>query len=272
MNKRQLANLEVPAIGMGSAQTFNVEDSEGLEVRRSIMDNCIATGTTLIDTSPMYGRAEWSLGISMQGRTEQFQLATKVWCSGKDTGKAQIARSFELLKVNHIHVLQIHNMVDWKTHLPYLEQLKYEEAISLIGVTYTYPPGFPEMQEIMKTGRIQTIQISYNVMEREAEEVMLPLASELGIGVIVMRPLGSGNLAKDLHLEPDLGPLEDFGITTWAQALLAWALAEPRVGTLIPSTTNPDRIIENAHAGNIPTIPAEIRDYISKEAQRCVKS
>ena len=272
MKIRMLANLEVPAIGMGSAQTFNVEDPEGLAVRKSILDNCILTGTTLIDTSPMYGRAEWSLGKSMEGRTQQFQLATKVWCSGKDTGKAQIARSFELLQADHIHVLQIHNMVDWKTHLPYLEQLKLEGSISLIGVTYTYPPGFPERQEDMKTRRIQTIQLAYNVMEREAEEVMLPLAEELGIGVIVMRPLGSGNLAKNLLLEPDLTPLKEFGITTWAQALLAWALADTRIGTLIPSTTNPERILQNAHAGKVPMIPTELRDYISKEAKRCIRS
>ncbi len=263
-----LAGLETPAIGMGSANTFNVEDSEGLETRRRIIDNCIASGSTFIDTSPMYGRAEEALGVSMEGKTDQFQLATKVWAVGKETGRRQIARSFELLKTDHIHVFQIHNMVDWRTHLPYLEGLREQGAIDLIGVTYTYPPGFPEMIEIMKTQRIQTIQISYNVLEREAEDEILPLAEELGIGVIVMRPLGSGALAKDMSSQPDLAPLAEFGIETWPQALLAWVLADPRIGVPIPSSTRPERILQNAVAGNLPTLPKELREHVSKEAAR----
>ena len=272
MNTRMLAGLEVPAIGMGSASTFNVEDNEGLDVRRQIIDNCITSGTTFIDTSPMYGRAEQCLGVTMEGKTSQFQFATKVWAVGKETGRRQIDRSFKLLKTDHIHVFQIHNMVDWRTHLPYLEGLREEGKIDLIGISYTYPPGFPEMMEIMKTRRVQTIQISYNVLEREAEDEMLPLAEELGIGVIVMRPLASGALAKNTTAQPHLTPLAEFGITTWPQALIAWVLADPRVGIPIPSSTRPERILQNAVAGTLPTLPSELRDHISKEAQRCLSS
>jgi aryl-alcohol dehydrogenase-like predicted oxidoreductase len=268
MNKRKLATLEVPVIGMGSASTFDVEDPEGYSVRRQIMDNCLAAGSNFIDTSPMYGRAEKALGVAMEGKTEDFILATKVWCCGKDTGKGQIDRSFKLLGADHIHVLQIHNMIDWKTHLPYLEYLREARLIDLIGVTFTLPPGFPLMMEIMKTKRIQTIQISYNVLEREAEKQMLPLAEELGIGVIVMRPLASGRLAKNVARPPNVSPLREFGIETWPQALLAWVLADPRVSVLIPSTTRPERILENAKAGSLPPLPQDLRDYISKEAQR----
>ena len=272
MKTRSLAGLEVPVIGMGSATTFDVEDEEGLNVRHQIMDNCITSGSTFIDTSPMYGRAEKALGIAMEGKTTQFQFATKVWCSGKETGRRQIARSFELLKTDHIHVFQIHNFVDWRTHLPYLEELKEKGEIDLIGVTFTYPQGFPEMMEIMKTRRIQTIQISYNVLEREAEEEILPLAEELGIGVIVMRPLGSGGLAKGLKHQPDLTPLKEFGIETWPQALLAWVLGEPRVHVLIPSSTRPERILQNAVAGSLTPLPPELRGHIEKEAHRCLDS
>ena len=270
MNTRMLVDLEVPVIGMGSANTFNVEAEEGLDVRRRIIDSCITSGSTFIDTSPMYGRAEKALGMSMEGKADQFQFATKVWAVGKETGRRQIARSFELLKTDHVHVFQIHNMVDWRTHLPYLEGLREKGKIDLIGISYTFPPGFPEMMEIMKTRRIHTIQISYNVLEREAEEEMLPLAEELGIGVIVMRPLASGALAKDVAHQPDLTPLAEFGITTWPQALLAWVLADPRVSILIPSSTRPERILQNAVAGTLPTLPNELREYISKEAQRCL--
>ena len=272
MNTRLLSNLEVPVIGMGSANTFDVEDENGLNIRRDIMDNCIASGSTFIDTSPMYGRAEKALGIATEGKAKRFQFATKVWCSGKETGRRQITRSFELLKTDHINVLQIHNFVDWRTHLPYLESLRADGKIDLIGVTYTYPRGFPEMKEIMKTRRIQTIQISYNVLEREPEEEILPLAEELGIGVIVMRPLGSGNLANSLQRQPDLAPLKEFGIETWPQALLLWVLGEPRVHVLIPSSSRPERIVQNAVAGSLGPLPKELRGYIETEAHRCLDS
>jgi aryl-alcohol dehydrogenase-like predicted oxidoreductase len=272
MKTRNLVGLEVPVIGMGSASTFDVEDHESLDVRRRIIDSCITSGSTLIDTSPMYGRAEKALGVALKSRVGQFQLATKVWAVGKETGRRQIARSFDLLNADHIHVFQIHNMVDWKTHLPYLEGLKEEGKIDLIGISYTYPSGFPEMLEIMKTHRVHTIQITYNALEREAEEEMLPLAQELGIGVLIMRPLASGALAKNISQQPDLSPLKEFGIETWAQALLAWVLADPRVTTLIPSSTRPERILSNAEAGNLPSLPRDLRDHILKEAQRCVAS
>lgn len=269
MRLRKLASLEVSSIGMGSAGTFDVHKQEDIAVRRQIMDQCIAKGVTFIDTSPMYGRAEEVLGDTVDGRQDKFQLATKVWCSGKETGRAQIAQSFKLLNTNYIHVLQIHNLVDWETHLPYLEQLKAEGRIGLIGITYGYPDMFPEMMKIMKTGRVDTIQISYNIKDRTVQEKVLPLAEELGIGVIVMRPTGKGSLATGLKRKPDLTPLKEYGIETWGQAALAWLLADSRVSVPIPATTKPSRITENALPGQIPVLPQELREYIEKETERC---
>ena len=270
METRMLVDLEAPVIGMGSATTFNVEDEAGLAVRQEIIDTCIASGSNFIDTSPMYGRAEPALGAAMKGRVDQLQLATKVWAVGPESGRRQIARSFELLGTEHIHLFQIHNMVDWRTHLPYLEELKKQGKIDLIGITYTFPNGLPEMAEIMKTRRVDTIQVSYNVLEREVEEEILPLADELGMGVLIMRQLGSGGLAKGLKREPDLSPLKELGITTWPQALLAWCLADPRVDVLIPATTRPERVLENAAAGSFEPLPPELRDHIVAEGQRCL--
>ncbi len=269
MRLRKLASLEVSSIGMGSAGTFDVHKEEDIAVRRQIMDQCLTKGVTFIDTSPMYGRAAEVLGDTVDGRQDKFQLATKVWCSGKETGRAQIAQSFKLLKTNYIHVLQIHNLVDWETHRPYLEQLKAEGRIGLIGITYGYPDMFPEMMKIMKTGRVNTIQISYNVKDRAVQEKVLPLAEELGIGVIVMRPTGKGSLATGLKGQPDLTPLKEYGIETWGQAALAWLLADSRVSVPIPATTKPSRIIENALPGEIPVLPQELREYIEKETERC---
>ena len=269
MRKRSLAGLEVSAIGMGSAQTFDVDSPEDIEVRRQIIDKCLEKGVTFVDTSPMYGRAEQVLGETMDGRVDKFLLATKVWSSGKETGRAQIERSFKLLRTDYIHLFQIHNLVDWRTHLPYLEQLKSEGRIGRIGITYGYPDMFPEMMEIMKTRRVDAIQISYNIQDRAVEDKVLPLAESLGMGVVVMRPTGKGLLATGLKRQPDLGPLQEFGIRTWGQAALAWLLADSRVTVPIPATTKPSRIIENALPGEIPPLPPELRTYIEKETERC---
>jgi aryl-alcohol dehydrogenase-like predicted oxidoreductase len=196
-------------------------------------------------------------------------LATKVWCSGADTGRGQIAESFKLLKTDYIHLLQIHNLVDWRTHLPYLEELRDQKKIGLIGITYGYADRLPDMMEIMKTGRIDTIQVSYNLKDRAVEEAVLPLAQDLGIGVIAMRPTGKGLLATGLKTQPDLSPLKEFGIETWGQAALAWLLADPRLSVPIPATTKPWRVTENALPGQINILPQELRDYIEKETERC---
>ena len=167
-------------------------------------------------------------------------------------------------------VMQIHNLVDWKSHLPYLENLKSQGTIGLIGATYGYPDKLPELIDLMETGRLDTIQITYNVKDRAVEERVLPLAEERNIGVIVMRPTGKGGLVNELRLQPQIGPLRDFGITTWGQALLAWLLSDPRVSVPIPATTKPTRITENAVPGNLETLPQELRLYIEKETDRCI--
>ena len=218
----------------------------------------------------MYGHAEKVIGVTTQGNHEKFQLATKVWCHGREDGEAQIARSFQLLKASYIEVFQIHNLVGWRTHLLTLERLKEEGKIGLIGITHHYPSEYPTMMEIMRSGRIEAVQIPYNVIERTCEAELLPLAAELGIGVIVMKPLGEGTYAKDLKRQPDLTPLAEFGVHTWAQALLAWVLGDPRVSVAIPATSRPERIEENALAGSLGPLPQELREYIRLETERCL--
>ena len=243
MQVRKLSNLDVNVIGMGSSKTFNVSSDEDIAVRQKVMDNCISHAVTFLDTSPMYGLSEEVLGKTTQGKGQRFQFATKVWSTGRSEGEASIARSFELLRIDHIDVLQIHNLVDWGTQLPYLEGLKEEGRIGVIGITHNSPASYPVMMSIMKSGRI---------------------------GVIIMEPLGIGRLVSGLRLQPDLSPLEAYGIKTWSQALLAWILADKRVSVLIPATSRPERIIENAAAGSPPPLPRELREHISAEADRCL--
>ena len=270
MQTRKLATLEVPPIGMGTWKTFDVRSKTEIAVRKEIITACLSEGVSFLDSSPMYGESESVVGVTTEGNWEQFQFATKVWCRGLVQGKVEIARSFERFRTDYIDVFQIHNLLDWETHLPTLEGLKSEGKIGLIGITHYLTASYPEMIRIMKGGRIHAIQIPYNILERTCEAEILPLAEDLGIGVIVMQPLGVGRLVTGLKEEPDLSPLRTHGIETWAQGLLAWILADTRVSVVIPATSKPERIRENAAVGALPVLPNELRTYIEKEAQRCL--
>ena len=270
MQTRKLATLDVPPIGMGTWKTFDVRSKAEIAVRKEIITACLSEGVSFLDSSPMYGESESVVGVTTAGKRAQFQLATKVWCTGLSQGKTEIARSFERFRTDYIDVFQIHNLLDWEIHLPTLEGLKAEGKIGLIGITHYITESYPEMIRIMKDGRISTVQIPYNVLERTCEREILPLAEELDIGVIVMKPFDVGRLVTGLKREPDLSPLRAHGIETWAQALLAWILADTRVSVVIPATSKPERIQENAAVGALPPLPKELRTYIEQEAQRCL--
>ena len=270
IQSRSLAGLQVPPVGMGTWSTFDVVSPEDIAVRQTIIQSCIDSGVSFLDTSPMYRESERVLGITTEGHRAHVQLATKVWCSGKSEGQAQIRRSFNLLKADYIDVLQIHNLVDWQTHLPILEQMKAEGKIGQIGITHYQVSQCPEMMRIMKTRRVDTIQIPYNIFERTCERDILPLAADLGLGVIAMKPLGVGHLAKNLKGAPDLTPLNALGITTWSQALLAWILADLRISVVIPATSRPEHLTENAAVNTVLPLPGDLRTYVQKEAERCV--
>jgi aryl-alcohol dehydrogenase-like predicted oxidoreductase len=252
MEFRQLGSLRVPVIGLGTARTFDVSAERDIAVRRQIIERCIAAQVTFIDSSPMYGQSERVIGLTTEGCRERFQVATKVWCHGRAQGEAQIDNSFRLLKTDYIDVLRDRG------------------RIGLIGITHYSTSAYPMMLDIMRSGRIHTIQIPYNVRERSCEDRILPLAAELGIGVIVMEPLDKGRYVKGLRRQPDLSPLAACGIRTWGQALLAWVLGDRRVSVAIPATSRPERIEENVLAGSMRVLPPELRDYIRKETERCL--
>ncbi len=270
MDYRKLGNLEVSAIGLGTLRTFDVTSDADISVRQNIVDNCLAHQVNLIDTAAWYGHAEQVVGMTTQGKRDRFYLATKVRCEGKEEGEAQIARSFELLDTDYIDLFQVHNLVDWETHLPTLQSLKEDGKIGMVGVTAMVHEAYPVITDLMKSGRVDTVQIPYSVMERGCEAELLPLAQELGVGVLVMEPLSKGRYIRDLKSQPDLAPLAEHGIRTWAQALLAWVLADPRVSAAIPATSQPGRVEENARAGSVGPLPQELREYVRQEAERCL--
>ncbi|MBO19021.1 MAG: aldo/keto reductase [Chloroflexi bacterium] len=268
MEYRKLGNLDVSVIGLGTLRAFDVTDEADLAQRGQIIDNLLANDINFIDSAAMYGAAEAAVGATIKGKRDKFYLATKVRIEGKEPGEQQIARSFANFGVDYIDLFQVHNLIDTQTHLATLERLKEEGKIGMIGVTAMVNEAYAEVMDIMRSGRIDTVQIPYNVVQTEVEEGVLPLAEELGIGIMVMEPLKKGRYVKELKGEPDLAPLKEFGIKTWAQALLSWVVSNPQVSITIPATSRPERIQENALAGNLGTMPQELRDYVREETLR----
>ena len=276
MEYRKLGNLDVSAIGLGTLRTFDVTDDGEVAVRRQIVDNCLGSDVNLIDTAAWYGHAEAVVGSCLRrndglgDRRNQFYVATKVRTEGKEAGEVQIAQSFANLKTDYIDLFQVHNMIDWQTHLPTLQRLKDDGKVGMVGVSAMVQEAYPTIMDLMRQGRVDAVQIPYNVLNRAVADELLPLAEELGTGVLVMEPLQKGRYVLDLKQQPDLTPLRDYGINTWAQALLAWVISDPRVSSAIPTTSRPERIQENAQAADAANLPQSFRDYIQREAERCL--
>ena len=265
MEKRTLglSGLEVPVIGMGTWQTFDVRGKDAEEHANAVVDQALAAGATFFDSSPMYGQAERVLGHTLLKRRETAIVATKVWTQSPEEGQKQIERALTFFG-GHIDLYQIHNLLNWREHLPRLEQLKEAGKINAIGITHYSPTAFQEMSAVMKTGYITTIQIPYNPQEREVERVLLPLAADLGLGVVIMRPFGEGSLLRRTPSNAELAPLTAFGVTTWTQVLLKWILSDPRCHVAIPATLTPAHMRENAHAGEPPWFGVDERAYVAR--------
>lgn len=270
MEYRKLGNIQVSVIGLGTLRTFDVTADSDISRCRQIVDNCLASQVNLIDCASMYGNAEKVVGMVTAGRRDRFYLTSKVRCQGKEAGEAQIARSFELFNTDYIELYQVHNMIDWRTHLTTLEGLKEQGKIGMIGVTAMVHEAYPEIIQLMKSSRVDTVQVPYNVIDRGCEAELLPVAEERGIGVLVMEPLQKGKYVNELKRQPDMKPLAGFGIKTWAQALLAWVIADPRVSATIPATSRPERIFENTLPGSLAPLPQELREYVRQETERCL--
>lgn len=257
--------LTVPAVGMGTFQTFDVSGRSAERHCRRIVDTALSVGTTLFDSSPMYGESERVLAQAVQGKRGQVAIATKVWSSSAHEGRRQIEQALRWYG-DCVDIYQIHNLVQWQQHLPVLEDLRRKQKIKVIGATHYSPAAFEELMAVMRTGRIQQIQVPYNVVDTAVQQKVLPLAADLGIGVLVMRPLGQGFLARRPPPADKLAPLKAFNIRTWAQALLKWILSDKRVHCVIPATAKVERVIENAAAGQPPWLDEEARAYVRKIA------
>lgn len=251
--------LTVSVIGMGTWKSYDVRDPSAVQ---PVTDAVLEHGATFFDTSPMYGAAERILARTLGARRRGAIVATKVWAGSAREGREQIRRALDWY-AGVIDLYQIHNLEAWETHLPYLEELKAQGKISAIGITHWSSSAFGLMAKIVETGRVEAIQIPYNPREREVESELLPLAGRRGLGVILMRPLGQGGLARTTPPARELGFLADYGLRTWAQALLSWGVSDPRVSVTIPATGDVRHAIDNCAVGDARRFDAAARDRVA---------
>ena len=258
MEERRLG----PVVGLGTWNTFGGD----ARLARTVVDAAFETGTRLADSSPMYGGAEASLSAALAGRREEAAVATKIWSPSVADGQEHFARQLEWF--GRVDVEQVHNLVSWQQHLPWLEAEREAGRIGLLGLTHYSATAFEELERALVTRRFQTLQVPLNPHERECERRLLPLAEDLGVRVIVMRPLGEGSLLRPAPRPEELEPLAPFGVRTWAQALLKWALSDLRVDVVIPATADPEHARENAAAGEPPWLGPDERRLVERLAGR----
>lgn len=272
MIRRPIPNkgITIPAIGMGTWITFNVGKNKSLRRNRlEVLKTFFELGGGLVDSSPMYGSSQEVIGWCLENVPDRQNLvsATKVWTPSGGSSNKQIAQAQSLWGIDKFDVMQIHNLVDWQEHLKSLRRAKEEGRIGCIGVTTSHGSRHAELEKIMRNEPIDFVQFTYNILDRQAENRLLPLARERGIAVIINRPFRGGDLFRRFEGKPFAGFAKDFGCEDWAQFFLKFVLSQPAVTCAIPATSNVGHMRQNMAAmyGDIPS-PSD-RDRMVKYVQ-----
>ena len=243
----------LPIIGLGTSRVFDVdpEDREELKIRKEIIEVLLNNGGSLVDTSPMYGQSEDLLGAILDDypRRNELFLATKVWIKGKPEGEQQISESFTKMNTAKMELIQIHNLVDWKTQIKTLRQMKESGEISYIGITHYKSSAFKEMEDIIKKEPIDFAQFNYSIGERDAEERLLPICQEFGVATIINRPFMRGKLFRSFKNQTLPDWCKDYDINSWGQFFLKYIIANPAVTNIIPATSKSKNMLDNSIAG-----------------------
>ena len=245
----------LPVIGLGSWQTFDVGRSDAERAApQSVLAHFHQAGGRLVDSSPMYGQAESVIGACADrlGLLDKLFMATKVWTTGKREGSRQLEESLRRLRTPKLDLIQVHNLLDVETHLETLSEWRAQGRVRYVGITHYHAGAHEALAKVLRTLKVDFVQVNYSLAEREAERLIFPLAAERGVAVIVNRPFAEGALLRRLKNRalPDLA--RDLQCTSWARLALKFILAQPAVTCVIPATSNPSHLSDFVAAGSGP--------------------
>lgn len=261
---------KIAAMGLGSWITFNVGDDQVLRDEcADVIAAFFAGGGRMIDSSPMYGSSQPVIGYGLEklGRPQALFSADKVWTSSGDSGPAQIEQSRQFWGVQHFDLLQVHNLLAWEAHLDTLFAMKAQGKVRYVGISTSEGRRHDLFEEIMRKHPLDFVQLTYNIIDREAEARLLPLAAERGIAVIVNRPFQQGDLTQRLESEKLPDWAGEIGVASWAQFILKFILAHPAVTVIIPATSRVDHVRENLAAAGGPLPDEAMREKMAAYVQ-----
>jgi diketogulonate reductase-like aldo/keto reductase len=264
--KLQSSGGTVPVIGLGSADTFNVDASASARAPLAdVLLGLVAGGGSVVDTSPMYGNAETVIGdlVHELGLRERLWLATKVWTRGREAGRKQIEESFARLRTQRLELLQIHNLLDWREHLPTVRALQQEGRVRYAGITHYRADMHSELERVLGEDNFDWLQVNYSLAEPDAESRLLPFCQQRGIAVMVNRPFADGAMFARVKDKPLPPWATEIGCASWGQFFLRWIVSHPAVTCVIPATSKPEHVADNCAAGAAPLPDAGQRQRMS---------
>ncbi len=257
----------LPAIGLGTWQTFDVgRDESARAPLKEVLGEFVRLGGSVVDSSPMYGESERVVGdlAAESGLQKRLFLATKVWTNGREAGIRQMEESFKRLRAPRMDLMQIHNLVDWRTHLITLRRWKEQGRIRYVGVTHYTESAYDELGRVLKSEELDFVQLNYSIAERGAEQRMLPLAAERRLAVLINRPFAEGALFRKVRGKRLPPWAKEIGCASWAQFFLKFIISHPAVTCAIPATNKAAHLKDNMQAGIGPLPDASTRSRMAR--------
>ncbi len=258
-------------MGLGTWQAFDVgSTATEREPLAGVLERLVALGGRVVDASPMYGAAESVVGdLAADGAlTPKLFLATKIWTGGRAAGAAQLAESLRRFRAPRLDLVQVHNLLDWRTQLATLRAAQQDGRVRYVGVTHYTASAHDELERVLRAERLDFVQVNYSLEEPEAARRLLPLARDRGVAVLVNRPFATGALFGRVRGRALPSWATELGHASWAQLFLAWILAHPAVTCAIPATRQPTHLVDNLNAGDGPLPDAATRERIAALVRR----